>query len=77
MASFIILNAEQADQVRGPSATDPSAALDPIARQGGAFILGLRVLTDPAHEAHWSFLSALPQLDTSDPAFPPEIEPVD
>lgn len=74
MARFIILTAEQADQVRGPSASDPWATLDPVERQGGKFILGLRVLTDPAHEAHWEFLGALPQLDTSDPAFPPEIE---
>lgn len=76
MAVFIILNAAQADQVRGPSAADPWATLDPASRQGGKFILGVRVLTDPAHEAHRQFLATLPQQDINDPAFPPEIEPV-
>ncbi len=74
MSMFILLTTEQADHVRGPSAVTPGAALEPIERQGGVFILGVAVLTDPAHEAHWEYLSALPQLDGSDPEFPPAIE---
>ncbi len=74
MALFVILTAAEADQVRGPSATDPMSALNPIARQGGAFILPVAVLADPAHAAHWEFLGGLPQLDAGDPDFPGEIE---
>jgi hypothetical protein len=74
MASFIILNADQADQVRGLSATDPMSALNPIERQGGVFILGAAVLDDPAHAVHHALLFALPQMDSADPAFPPAIE---
>lgn len=74
MSLFIILNAAQADQVRGPSSTDPMSALNPIDRQGGKFILPVAVLSDPAHEAHWEFLGTLPQLDSGDPEFPGEIE---
>ena len=72
MATFILLDADQADSVRGPST--PSAALNPIERDGGVFVLGVEVLTDPAHQAHWSYLSALPQLDSADPAFPPLLD---
>ena len=75
MATFILLTAGQADHVRGPSISTPSAALEPVERQGGAFILGVAVLTDPAHEANHSYLAALPQMDDGDPEFPPEIEP--
>jgi len=74
MAMFILLTAEQADTVRGPSSSTPSAALAPVERQGGVFILGVEVLGDPAHQAHWSYLSALPQLDSADPAFPPLLD---
>lgn len=70
MAMFILLTAGQADHVRGPSISTPAAALDPIERQGGALILGIDVLTDPAHAAHRDFLSVLPGLDSSDPSFP-------
>ena len=74
MAQFILLTAEQADQVRGPSQSVAGASLNPIERQGGKFILNVLVLSDPAHEAHRDYLGALPQLDSSDPEFPPEIE---
>lgn len=73
MALFIFLTSEQADQVRGPSDVTPSAALNPIERQSGIFILGIAVLADPAHEAHWEYLGALPQIDSTDPDFPPEL----
>lgn len=72
MSTFLILTASQADEVRGP--TVPPAALDPVERQAGVFILGVAVLADPAHAMHHALLSGLPQLDSADPAFPPEIE---
>lgn len=75
MAMFILLTVAQAGQVRGPSAVTLSASLNPIERQGSSFILGVGVLTDPAHEAHQEFLAALPQLDSADPDFPPAIDP--
>ena len=49
MAMFMLLTAGQADHVRGPSAITPSAALAPVERQGGLFVLGIDVLADPAH----------------------------
>ncbi len=72
MNLFVILNANQAGAVRGP--TTPPAALEPIARQGGTFILPLAVLADPAHAMHHALLSGLPQLDSGSPDFPPAIE---
>ena len=69
MPMFILLGAAQADVVRGPST--PSAALNPIERQGDAYILGVEVLADPAHAAHRDYLSALPRMDDSDLNFPP------
>lgn len=71
---FILLTAGHADHVRGPSVSVPSAALEPVARQGGVFILGAAVLADPAHAAHHDYLMKLPQMDSSDPAFPPELD---
>jgi hypothetical protein len=70
---FIILKAVEADQVRGPSSTDPMSALNPIERQSGKFILPVAVLTDPAHEAHSELLATLAQLDSGDTEFPGEI----
>tara|TARA_R110000822_G_scaffold170213_1_gene310106 strand:- start:499 stop:714 length:216 start_codon:yes stop_codon:yes gene_type:complete len=69
---FILLGAAQADVVRGPST--PSAALNPTERQGGVFILGVEVLTDPAHAAHRDYLAVLPQMDSANPAFPPPVD---
>lgn len=74
MAIFIILNADQAGQVRGLSATDPLSALNPIERQGGVFILPVSVLLDPAHASHRELLGSLPQLDPSDAMFPGALE---
>ncbi|MDB5487500.1 MAG: hypothetical protein JWQ58_1215 [Reyranella sp.] len=74
MAMFILLTGEQADHVRGPSAVTPAAALNPIERQGAVFILGVAVLSDPPHAAHWAFLVNLPQLDSGEPDFPPAPE---
>lgn len=77
MLMFILLTADQADQVRGRSITTPTAALNPIQRQGGVSILGVEVLADPAHESHRGVLSLLPQLDSSDPSFPAAMPSVD
>lgn len=55
---MIILTAEQADAVRGP--TSPGAALDPIALVDGTFVLPIEVLADPAHQSKWADLNALP-----------------
>lgn len=74
MPRFILLDSEQADLVRGSSLVSPSAALNPIERAGTAFILGVSVLSDPAHESHWMLLGALPQLDQTDSAFPAPLE---
>jgi hypothetical protein len=74
MASFIIMTSEEADQVRGPSAVNPAAALEPVERMGGVFILGVEVLDDPAHAAHKEFLSGLPTKDSGDPDFPGPME---
>lgn len=74
MPMFILLSAGQADQVRGPSGVAPGASLNPIERQGSVFILGVGVLTDPAHVAHHDYLAVLPQMDSSDPGFPAEVE---
>jgi hypothetical protein len=72
---FIVLTAGQADHVRGPSISTPAAALNPIERQGGTFILGVEVLDDPAHIAHREYLEALPQLDGNDEQLPPAFNP--
>jgi len=55
----IILNASEADQVRGE--TTDGAALDPIKLADGVtFVLPEAVLTDPAHESKRAFLATLP-----------------
>ena len=71
MSTFILLDLDQAGMVRGPSV--PFAALNPIEREGGVFVLGVEVLNDPAHQKHWAFLTLLPQMDSADPAFPPPL----
>lgn len=74
MATFIILDLENRNHVLGPS-------LVPIQRQGGGanpdpvFILNVLVLSDPAHEEFWEYLSALPTMGLSDPDFPPALIP--
>ena len=76
MAMFILLTAEHVANVRGPSNSNPAASLYPVERQG-VYILGVEVLSDPAHEAHWVYLSTLPQMDSEDKEFPPAIAPPD
>jgi hypothetical protein len=77
MTMFILLTAAQADHVRGPSALTPAAALVPVERRDGPFVLGIDVLADPAHATHREYLSALPQLDGSDPSLPAATSPDD
>ena len=66
MTTLILLNAGQADAVRGPSATVEGAALEPIALVDGRFILPLAVLEDPAHALHRAPLAALPTANAAD-----------
>lgn len=64
---MIILTAEQADHVRGPTAN--GAALEPRELPGGVFILPEAVLADPNHAMHHDYLAALP---TGEVAIPEE-----
>jgi len=68
MTILILLSAEDADAVRGPSATVEGAALDPVELTDGRFILSTEVLGDPAHAAHRDRLASLPTADVADVA---------
>jgi hypothetical protein len=48
-------------RVRGPSASDPLSALDPVPVPDGLWMLPLAVLDDPAHAAWRELLASLPQ----------------
>lgn len=61
----MLLSAEQADAVRGPSAQTAAAALSPQPLTDGSFFLGLAVLDDPAHAEHHDVLVACPVVDYS------------
>lgn len=64
MSTFIVLSANEAGSVSGPSTETPAlAALQPIALTDGRFILGDEVLTDPVHAEHVAFLSTLPTVE--------------
>ena len=59
----ILLNQEQASQVRGGTGL---FTLEPVWREDvGYFILGAEVLEDPFQERHRAFLSTLPQAEVS------------
>ena len=75
MPEFIVLTNEEAAQVRGPAL--PPYALEPIERQGGAFILPVDVLDHPAYAMHAELLVALPQMDSVDPSFPAALDPAE
>lgn len=63
----ILLTADQAGQVQGPSDEKPRlAALAPQPLTDGRFILGAEVLADPDHIEDRAFLSTLPQADYAD-----------
>lgn len=67
MARVILLSGAQADAVRGPSAESPSmATLEPVALTDGRYILGVEVLSDPAHAEDHDYLAALPTADAAD-----------
>lgn len=59
MTEVLLLDADQAEKVRGRSPKDNGRALDPIALKDGRFFLGLEVLEDPAHEDVRPFLAAM------------------
>lgn len=63
---LILLTPEHVAAVRGPSATAPSASLEPIALTDGRYIVGIEVLADPAHAAHYALLSTLPTCELED-----------
>ncbi len=58
---MILLNADQAEAVRGPN-PQGTAALDPRETAiAGIWALNEAVLTDPQHEAHHDYLACLPR----------------
>jgi len=65
MAMFILLSAAEADQVRGRSSIQPTCELQPVALTDGRYILGVEVINDEAHAAHWPLLASLPQSEWS------------
>ena len=57
---MIILTAQQADDVRGP--TSDGCALSPVPLADGVtFVLPETVLDDPAHQQHHEALALLPR----------------
>lgn len=74
MTTVILLSANDAAAVRGPSAETPAAALDPRPLTDGRYILPAAVLSDTLHVEDWPRLGALPQADLSTIAhlLPPE-----
>lgn len=69
MVTVILLTADQAATVRGPSGEAPNlSALQPVALTDGRFILGVEVLDDLSHADHWALLAELPTADFADVA---------
>src|SRR5262245_61878703 len=66
MQIVLLLTAEQAALVRGPSDIDPTAVLDPVALADGRFALPASVLDDPAHESLHQMLGGLPWASISE-----------
>jgi hypothetical protein len=69
----IILDADQAAQVHGPSEETNLSALNPLPLSDGRFYLGVAVLDDPDHAEWHDLLAACPQLtlDELSPLIPP------
>lgn len=65
MPQMLVLTAEQADQVRGP--TTPGRALEPVEIGEGVFILPLAVLADDHGAAVLEILRSLPIEDVALP----------
>ena len=72
MAFYLILTGEIADQVRDPLAATAPVYV-PIERVGGVFILPVSVLEAEAHAATRPVLETCPQMEPSDPDFPPAV----
>lgn len=66
---MIVLTAEQAEEVRGPTAT--GAALEPVALADGVtFVLPEAVLDDPAHAGRRDYLASLPRRNIAQNEWP-------
>ena len=63
---MILLTAEEAAAVRGTSPAHRSAALDPVPIKPDMFMLGEKVLVDPAHADVQAFLARLPRGEVGD-----------
>lgn len=63
---MMILSADEAKQVRGPSG--PMASIEPVALTDGRFILGDEVLDDPAHAKFRDMLGKMPKINMDDVA---------
>lgn len=63
MSVLIILTAQQAASVTGPSKTNPQASCAPVPLADGTFALPVEMLKDPDHASIAGFLGALPQVD--------------
>lgn len=59
---MIILNEEQAEQVRG---VVNNAGLSPVLLTSGEYALGEQVLLDPAHAHHHALLASLPKREVA------------
>jgi hypothetical protein len=75
MATFIVLTADQAAQVRGP--VSPPYVLDPVEWCAGVFIVEASVLDHPAYASRVEILAPLPRQDLAQlldllPPAPPE-----
>jgi hypothetical protein len=75
MSTMIVLTAEEATAVRGPSASVEHAALMPVELEDGRYVLPVEVLDDPAHDEHHDMLVALPTADDSTLVFKTYDEP--
>lgn len=62
---MIIMDATEAEKVRGSSPKDAGRVLVPMPLLDGRFMLGEEVLDDPAHEDVRQFLAALPREELS------------
>ncbi len=61
--NVISMTSAEADQVRGPSLTDPSQVLTPAGLTNGGYILGVQNLTNPAFADRAALLSGFAQVD--------------
>jgi hypothetical protein len=69
---MIILNATQADAIRG--ITTPGHSLEPVPLADGAtYVLPESVLADPAHAIHHDLLASLPTRDVAEDEYPRSI----